>query len=79
MRKAMDDIADRFGRDRERMRDGLDIQYNMDHWSNPLATRVGCKLMKLEEKELDLFITAYTTFFHSLPEYPQEKMRYPVW
>jgi coproporphyrinogen III oxidase len=63
MRKAMDDIAHRFGRDREKMREGLDVQYNMDHWSNPLATRVGCKLMKLEEKELALFISAYTTFF----------------
>ena len=65
MRQVMDTVADRFGRDRERMRDGLDIQYNMDHWSYPLATRVGCKFMKLEARELDLFITAYTTFFHA--------------
>lgn len=63
MRQAMDAVADRFGRDRDRMRDGLDIQYNMEHWSHPLAARVGCKLMKLEARELDLFITAYTTFF----------------
>jgi len=63
MRKAMDGIADRFGRNRDTMREGLDVQYNMDHWSHPLATKVGCKLMKLGEKELDLFISAYTTFF----------------
>jgi coproporphyrinogen III oxidase len=65
MRKAMDGVADRFGRNRDAMREGLDVQYNMDHWSHPLATKVGCKLMKLEEKELDLFIGAYTTFFEA--------------
>ncbi len=63
MRSAMDGVADRFGRNRDAMREGLDVQYNMEHWSKPLATKVGCKLMKLEEKELDLFIGAYTTFF----------------
>jgi len=45
------------------MREGLDVQYNMEHWSFPLATKVGCKLMKLGEEELDFFTTAYRTFF----------------
>jgi coproporphyrinogen III oxidase len=35
----------------------------MEHWSFPLATKVGCKLMQLKEEDLDLFITAYHTFF----------------
>ncbi len=63
MKHAMDGVADRFGRNRAAMREGLDVQYNMDHWSHPLAAKVGCKLMKLEEKELDLFVGAYTAFF----------------
>ncbi len=65
VRKAMDAVADRFGRDRDAMREGLDVQYHMDHWSKPLATKVGCKLMQLEEKELDLFISAYAVFFEA--------------
>jgi len=63
MRETMDGVADRFGRDRDTMREGLDVQYNMEHWSFPLATKVGCKLMKLGEEELDFFTTAYRTFF----------------
>jgi coproporphyrinogen III oxidase len=63
MRRAVDHVADRFGRDREKMREGLDIHYHMDHWSSPLATKVGCKLLQLEEKDVDLFIAAYRTFF----------------
>ena len=63
MKQAMDAIADKFDKDRITMREGLDIQYNMEHWSFPLATNVGCKLMGLEEGELDFFITAYRTFF----------------
>jgi coproporphyrinogen III oxidase len=63
MRRVMDVVADKFGRDRDAMREGLDIQYNMEHWSSPLATKVGCKLMKLEEGALDLFTNAYSTFF----------------
>jgi coproporphyrinogen III oxidase len=35
----------------------------LDHWSSPLATKVGCKLLQLEEKDVDLFIAAYRTFF----------------
>ena len=45
------------------MREGLDIHYNMEHWAFPLATKVGCKLLKLKEGEVDLFIAAYHTFF----------------
>ena len=63
MKRIMDGVADRFGRDRNRMREGLDVQYNMEHWSLPLAAKAGCKLMKLGEDELDFFITAYHTFF----------------
>ena len=63
VRRLIDGVADKFGRDRDKMREGLDIQYNMEHWDSPLATKVGCKLMKLNESELDFFITAYHTFF----------------
>jgi coproporphyrinogen III oxidase len=63
MKQAMDAVADKFGKDRTAMREGLDIQYNMEHWSFPLATNVGCKLIGLEEEDLDFFITAYRTFF----------------
>ena len=63
MKQIMDGVADRFGIDRDTMREGQDIQYNMEHWSSPLATKVGCRLMQLEEETLDLFTTAYHTFF----------------
>ncbi len=63
MRGVMDGIADKFGKDKDKMREGLDVQYNMEHWSFPLATKVGCKFAELKENDLDLFITAYHTFF----------------
>ena len=63
MRSLMDGVADKFGKDRENMREGLDTHYTMEHWAFPLATKVGCKLLKLEEGELNLFITSYHTFF----------------
>jgi coproporphyrinogen III oxidase len=65
MRAAMNVMADRFGRDREKMREGLDIHYNMEHFTAPLATKVGCKLMELKDKDLELFFSAYETFFDS--------------
>jgi coproporphyrinogen III oxidase len=63
MKAAMDVVADRFGRDREKMREGLDTHYTMEHFAAPLATKVGCKLVELKDEGLDLFITAYETFF----------------
>ena len=63
MRRLMDGVADRFSRDRNKMRAGLDEHYNMEHWAVPLATKVGCKLLNLSGEELDLFISAYHTFF----------------
>jgi coproporphyrinogen III oxidase len=63
MRSAMDVVADRFGRDRDKMREGLDEHYTMDHFTAPLAAKVGCKLLDLEGEDLDLFIDAYETFF----------------
>ncbi len=62
MRAAMDVVADRFGRDREKMREGLDTHYTMEHFAAPLATKVGCKLPELKDEDLDLFVTAYETF-----------------
>ncbi len=62
MRAAMDVVADRFGRDREKMREGLDTHYTMEHFAAPLATKVGCKLQELTDEDLDLFVTAYETF-----------------
>jgi coproporphyrinogen III oxidase len=66
MKAAMDKVADRFGRDREKMREMLDTQYNMEHFATPLATKVGCKFRGLKGEELDLLFTAYETF---LPVY----------
>ncbi len=63
MKAAMDVVADRFGRDREKMREGLDTHYTMEHFATPLATKVGCKLLQLKDEDLDLFFTAYETFF----------------
>jgi coproporphyrinogen III oxidase len=63
MRSAMDAVADRFGRDREKMREGLDKHYTLEHFPAPLATKVGCKLLELKDKDLDFFIAAYETFF----------------
>jgi coproporphyrinogen III oxidase len=59
----MDKVADQFSRDRVKMREGLDEHYNMAHWAKPLATKVGCKLLNLNNQDLDLFISAYHTFF----------------
>jgi coproporphyrinogen III oxidase len=62
MKTAMDGVADRFGRDREKMREGLDTHYTMEHFAAPLATKVGCKLLELKDEDLDFFVTAYETF-----------------
>jgi len=58
----MDVVADRFGRDRKKMREMLDTQYNMEHFASPLATKVGCKFRGLQDEDLDLLFTAYETF-----------------
>ena len=63
MNKLMDGVADLFSRDRDKMREGLDEHYGMEHWDFPLATKVGCKLLNLKDTEIDLFIKAYRTFF----------------
>ena len=63
MKSAMDAVADRFGRDREKMREGLDTHYTMEHFAVPLVTKVGCKLLELKDEDLEFFITAYETFF----------------
>lgn len=62
-RKMMDDIACQFGRDCDGVREGLGIQYNMEHWDYPLAAKAGFQLKGLGEEDLDLYITAYETFF----------------
>jgi coproporphyrinogen III oxidase len=62
MKAAMDVVADRFGRDREKMREGLDTHYTMEHFATPLAAKVGCKLLELKDEDLDFFVTAYETF-----------------
>ena len=64
MKAAMDAVADKFGRDREKMREGLDTHYTMEHFAAPLAAKVGCKLLELKDEDLDLFVTAYETFLN---------------
>ena len=73
----MDKVADQFSRDRVKMRVGLDEQYNMPHWAKPLATKVGCKLMNLNNKDLDLFISAYHTFFDGYIEIVRKRRDTP--
>jgi len=63
MRSVMDGVADSFGRDRNEMRKGLDEHYHLEYWKDPLATRVGCKLLSLGDDMVDLVTTAYRTFF----------------
>jgi coproporphyrinogen III oxidase len=63
MKHVMDGVADKYGKDRNKMRQGLEIHYNMEHWSAPLAAKVGCKLLALEETDFDLFTEAYRSFF----------------
>lgn len=65
MRTVMDGVAEKYAKDKHRMREGLDTHYNMEHWPVPLATKVGCKLIALEENEIDLFIEAYHVFFNT--------------
>ena len=63
MKDAMDQVADQFGLERNAMRAGLDVQYNMAHWPHPLAAMVGCKMMGVPADNIDRLITAYRTFF----------------
>ena len=62
MKAAMDVVAERFDRDREKIREGLDTHYTMEHFAAPLAAKVGCKLQDLKAEDFDLFVTAYETF-----------------
>jgi coproporphyrinogen III oxidase len=62
MKAAMDTVADRFGRNREEMREGLDTHYTMEHFEAPLATKVGCKLLELKDEDFEFFVTAYERF-----------------
>ncbi len=62
MKAAMDVVADRFGKDRDKMREGLDTQYTMEHFTTTLATKVGFKLLELGDEDLDLLFTAHETF-----------------
>lgn len=63
VRKAMDAVAKRYGKDKDGLRKGLDEHYNMDHWDSPLASNVGFKLKALTDGDRDLFTDAYQTFF----------------
>jgi coproporphyrinogen III oxidase len=62
-RAAMDGLAATFGVDRQELRAGLADQYLMAHWGGSLAAEAGCRLMQLGPEKLDLFISAYHTFF----------------
>ena len=64
MKAAMNKVANQFGRDTEKMREGLDTQYTMEHFTTPLATKVGCKLLELKDEDQDLFVNAYETFLN---------------
>lgn len=77
VRRAMDGVAVRFAFDKHKMREGLDEHYCMAHWDKPLSSNVGCKLMHLNEAQLDLFIEAYRTFFTAYFEILQGSLRLP--
>lgn len=63
MKVLMDEVAEKFKKDKVKIREGLAIQYNMEHWAFSLAAKAGFQLKELGESDLDLFITAYHTFF----------------
>ena len=77
LRRAMDLVAEQFGVEKAKMREGLDDHYNMQYWDRPLAACVGCKLLNLGEDRLDLFITAYRTFFTSYMEILEKRRGTP--
>jgi len=62
-KNAMVRVAEKFSIDKDKMREGLDEHYNMEHFDAPLASNVGCKLLNLKDEQVDLFIEAYHTFF----------------
>ena len=64
MKAAIDAVADRFGRDKEKIREGLDTQYTMEHFTATLAAKVGLKILEIEEKDLELLFTAHETFLN---------------
>ncbi len=63
MKQKMDVVADTYGVDKNALREGLDEHYSMDHFDKPLSSNAGCKLMHLQDDQLDLFIDAYHAFF----------------
>jgi coproporphyrinogen III oxidase len=68
MKAAMDVVADRFGKDREKMREGLDTLYTMEHFAAPIAAKVGCKQLKLIDEDRDFVFNAYETFLDVYPD-----------
>jgi coproporphyrinogen III oxidase len=63
VKKQMGSVAEQFGRDPEESRKGLEVQYNMPHWPGSIASMAGLQLKQLQEQDLDLFVSAYHTFF----------------
>jgi len=75
--KTMDRVAERYGFDPIKMREGLSSHYALDHWDKPLSSCVGCKLMHLDETQIDLFIEAYHTFFTAYLTLLKDTMQRP--
>ncbi|MFC1592009.1 coproporphyrinogen III oxidase [Thermodesulfobacteriota bacterium] len=64
-RAAMDAVAQRHGRNADTCREGLAVQYAMEHWPGTLAAQVGLQMKGLQEGDLDLFTEAYEALFKS--------------
>lgn len=77
MKAVMDQVADTFNQDRNKLRQGLTDHYNMAHWDCPLAINAGCKLMHLDNNGLDLFIAAYHAFFEKYLEVLERRKDMP--
>jgi len=78
VRKAMDAVAERHGRDKDALRTGLDVHYNMDHFDSPLASKTGFKLKTLTQGDRDLFTDAYQTFFDAYADIIIKRKDTPV-
>lgn len=77
VRKVMDTVAERYGKDKDGLRKGLDEHYNMAHWDSPLASNVGFKLKALTEGDRDLFTDAYQTFFDAYTDIIRKRKNTP--
>ncbi|MCX8125598.1 MAG: coproporphyrinogen III oxidase [Dehalococcoidia bacterium] len=65
VRTAIDAVAERMGKDKTKIRESLDTQYTMEHFTSPLASKSGCSLRRIQDQDLEFFLLVYETFHRS--------------